>query len=252
MIHVERLHDGALWDVAFGDGKGNILDSELVRELTELFVEARATNVLRAVCLRGQGDNFSYGASVEEHLRENVGEMLPRFHGLFRALVDSQVVCLAAIRGKCLGGGLELACLCHRVFAAPNAAFAQPEIVLGVIAPIASVFLSERVGRANAEDLCLTGRTISSGEAFGMGLVDVLADSPVETSHRYASEYLLRHSASSLRFAVGAARHELSERLAHELPKIERIYLEQLMETDDAQEGIKAFVDKRSPNWRNR
>ncbi len=252
MLQVERLHGGALWDVAIGDGKGNVLDSHLVEELSELFVEARGTNILRAICLRGQGRNFSFGASVEEHLPEQVGAMLPRFHGLFRVMLESKVVCLAAVRGQCLGGGLELASFCHRVFASPDAAFAQPEIVLGVVAPVASLFLPDRIGRANAYDLCLSGRTISSTEALGMGLVDVLDDSPEEAARSYAREYLVRHSASSLRFAVAASHAELGKRLDNELPEIERLYLDELMETADAKEGLQAFLEKRAPEWKNR
>ena len=252
MLRVERLHDGALWDVTLGDGKGNILDASLIDALTEVFVEARETRTLRAVCLRGQGKNFSFGASVEEHLPEQVGAMLPRFHRLFHAMLDSRVVCLAAVRGQCLGGGLELAMFCHRVFASPDAKFGQPEIVLGVLAPVASLFLSERVGRATAEDLCLSGRTISSEEALSVGLVDVLDDAPDDAARAYAREYLLRHSASSLRFAVLAARYDLKKRLDNELPEIERLYLEELMRTADAREGIRAFIDKRAPQWSHR
>jgi cyclohexa-1,5-dienecarbonyl-CoA hydratase len=252
MLRVERLHDGALWDVAIGDGKGNILDARLVDALTEMFMEAREATTLRAVCLRGQGKNFSYGASVEEHLPEQVADMLPRFHGLFHAMLDSRVVCLAAVRGQCLGGGLELAMFCHRVFASPDAKFGQPEIVLGVLAPIASLFLAERVGRASAEDLCLSGRTISSEEALGVGLVDVIDDVPDDAARVYAREYLLRHSASSLRFAVLATRLDLKKRMDSELPELERLYLEELMKTADAREGIQAFLDKRSPKWSHR
>lgn len=249
MLQVERLHDGALWDVTLGDGKGNILDAALVDALTEMFEQARDATTLRAVCLRGQGKNFSYGASVEEHLPGQVADMLPRFHGLFHAMLASRVVCLAAVRGQCLGGGLELAMFCHRVFASPDAKFGQPEIVLGVLAPVASLLLAERVGRASAEDLCLSGRTISSEEALNVGLVDVMDDAPDDAARAYARQYLLRHSASSLRFAVLATRLDLKKRLDNELPEIERLYLEELMETADAKEGIQAFVDKRAPQW---
>lgn len=252
MIAIERLHGGALWDVEIGDGKGNILDRRLIEELTAMFVEARDASTLRAVCLRGHGRNFSYGASVEEHLPEQVRTMLSGFHGLFHAILDSRVVCLAAVRGRCLGGGLELASFCHRVFASPDALFAQPEIVLGVIAPMASLCLSERVGRANAEDLCLSGRTIASAQALTMGLVDVIDEAPEEAARSYAREHLLPHSALSLRFAVAVSRRGLKKRLDGELPEIERTYLEELMSTHDANEGLQAFLDKRTPHWTQR
>ena len=250
-IRLQRLEAGALWDVEFGGSKGNILDSELIRALTELFDDASKTREVRAVCLRGRGKHFSFGASVEEHRPEEVDAMLPRFHALFRRMLESSVVCLAAVRGQCLGGGLELASFCHRIFASPDAKFGQPEILLGVFAPMGSILLSERVGRPAADDLCLSGRTISATDALRIGLVDVLDDAPEKAAAAYARDHLVPHSASSLRHAVRAARYGLSKRLENELPVIERMYLEDLMSTRDAKEGIQAFLDKRAAQWRH-
>jgi cyclohexa-1,5-dienecarbonyl-CoA hydratase len=164
----------------------------------------------------------------------------------------SSVPALAAVRGQCLGGGLELASFCHRVFAAPDARLGQPEIVLGVFAPVASLMLPERIGRANAEDLCLTGRIVDASEAKQMGLVDVVAEEPEKAALEYARTHLLPRSASSLRHAVRALRLPLSRRLEGELARLERLYLEDLMGTQDAAEGIQAFLEKRAPVWRNR
>ena len=250
-IRVERLEDGALWDVELGGGKGNILDAQLIDALAELFRDAADTKALRAVCLRGQGRHFSFGASVEEHLPDEVGVMLARFHGLFSTMLESAVVCLAAVRGQCLGGGLELAAFCHRIFASPDAKFGQPEIVLGVFAPMGSILLSERLGSSGAEDLCLSGRSISARDAYRIGLADVIDENPEKAALAYAREHLVPRSASSLRFAVRAARLGLSKRLDSELPEMERLYLDELMASSDAEEGLRAFLDKRSPDWRN-
>lgn len=252
MLRVDRHENDSLWEVALGDGRGNILDAALVDALIELFGEAGAARSLKAVVLRGKGKHFSFGASVEEHLPDEVGAMLPRFHRLFRVMHRSHVVCLAAVRGQCLGGGLELASFCHRVFASPDAKFGQPEILLGVFAPMGSLFLPERIGRASAEDLCFTGRSVSAEEALAMGLVDVIDDAPDKAATAYAETHLLPHSASSLRFAVRAARYRLGKYLDEELPDIERIYLEELMATRDAGEGLRAFLDKRTPEWSDR
>lgn len=255
VLPVERLEAGAYWDVRLSGSKGNILDSRLVEALTRLFERAAADRELKTICLRGEGNHFSFGASVPEHLPEQVGDMLPRFHALFRALAASSVPCLAAVRGQCLGGGLELAMFCHRIFAAPDAKLGQPEIVLGVFAPVASLLLHERVGRARAEDLCLTGRTVSADEALRMGLVDVLSDDPERAALEYFRQYFAPKSASSLRFAVKACRHRIERLLVEDLPAIEKIYLdprEGLMSTSDAVEGIQAFLDKRPPSWGNR
>ena len=250
-LRVERLDSGAIWDVELDHGKGNILDTTLVRALRRLFEEAAEEAPLRAVCLHGHGGHFSFGASVEEHLPEAVAAMLPEFHALFRTMLESSVVCLAAVSGQCLGGGLELASFCHRIFASPKASFGQPEIRLGVFAPMGSLLLTERVGRAHADDLCLSGRSVSAEQAHRIGLVDVVDEAPESAARAYAREHLLPHSASSLRYAVRAARLSLRRRIEHELPELERIYLEELMSTHDAAEGVRAFVDKRPPRWRH-
>lgn len=251
-LHLERLEGGAYWDVELSGSQGNVLDSALIDALVAVFEEAASSRELKAICLRGPGKDFSFGASVKEHSPQEVGDMLPRFHRLFRAMDASAVVSLAAVRGQCLGGGLELASFCHRVFAAPDARLGQPEIVLGVFAPVASLILPERIGRANAEDLCLTGRVVGASEAAEMGLVDVVTEEPEKAALAYAREHLLPRSASSLRHAVRALRLPLSRRLEGELARLETLYLEDLMGTEDAAEGIQAFLEKRAPVWRNR
>jgi cyclohexa-1,5-dienecarbonyl-CoA hydratase len=251
-VTVEPQESGAYWRVFLDRPKGNILDGEMVGALTAVFRRAAGDADLKALCLEGRGSHFSFGASVPEHMPEHVETMLHAFHGMLRTMLDGSYVVLAAVRGQCLGGGLELASLCHRVFASSDARMGQPEIVLGVFPPVASVVLPERVGRANAEDLCLSGRIIQADEAQRIGLIDVIADDPSQASFDYAKEHLLPHSASSLRYAVKAARHGLRAHLTTELDEVERIYLEELMATGDAVEGLKAFIGKRAPQWKNR
>jgi cyclohexa-1,5-dienecarbonyl-CoA hydratase len=254
VLAVDRLDGGAYWEVRLSGSK-NVLNAPMVQALTRLFERAAADRDVKALALLGEDRHFSFGASVPEHLPEAVSEMLPRFHSLFRTMAASSVPCLAAIRGQCLGGGLELAMFCHRVFAAPDSRLGQPEITLGVFAPVASLLLEQRIGRANAEDLCLTGRVVGAAEALRMGLVDVVTDEPERSARDYFREYLSPKSASSLRFAVKACRHRVERLLVEDLPAIERLYLDGsdgLMATSDAAEGIRAFVDKRPPAWRNR
>ncbi len=249
-VRVERLEGGACWRVTLGGSKGNILDGALMDALTRVFQEAADAEALRAICLEGEGTHFSFGASVQEHLPDQVAGMFSRFDDLIAALLDSGVVILAAVRGQCLGGGLELVSLCHRVFASHDAKFGQPEIALGVFAPVASVVLTERVGRGAAEDLLLSGRSIDAEAALRIGLADELTgDDPAAAALAYARKHLLPHSASSLRLAVRAARMGLRARLDAELPSIEGLYLDQLMSTRDAVEGLQAFLEKRPPKW---
>ncbi len=251
-LTVAHLDDGAIWRAAIGGSKGNVLDAAVMDALADLFRRAAASPHLKAICLEGQGPHFSFGASVAEHLPPRVDAMLGRFHGSLLAMLDSAVPVLAAVRGQCLGGGLEVVSLCHRVFAARDARLGQPEIVLGVFAPVASLVLADRVGRGAADDLCLSGRSVPAEEALAMRLVDELADGdPAEAAIAWARTHLLPKSASSLRYAVRASRAGLRARLASELPAIERLYLDGLMSTADALEGLRAFGERRPAVWRD-
>ena len=251
LVNVAMIDDGAIWRVTFGVSKGNILDRATMSALRGVFRDGPHAASLKAICLEGAGRHFSFGASVPEHLPDQVGTMLNEIRHLVLDLLDSHIIVLAAVRGQCLGGGLELASVCHRVFASQDAMLGQPEIALGAFAPIASIVLPERIGRAHAEDLCLTGRSVSAAEALTIGLVDHLtADDPADAAIAWARKHLAPRSASSLRLAVKAVRAGYSSRLRTELPVLETIYLNELMATHDAIEGLRAFMEKRPPEWK--
>jgi len=250
-ITMTELDEGAYWHVSFENGTGNILDHETMAQLTAVFRRARSDARLRGVCLEGAGTHFSFGASVQEHQVDQVAGMLAAMRELALSMLEADVVIAAAVRGQCLGGGLEVATLCHRIIAAPDAKFGQPEIALGVFAPVGSIARVERNGRANAEDLCLTGRSIDSEAAFQMGLVDTIDERPADTAIAWLRAHFSMRSASSLRHAVRAIRASLLNRLRTELPALEGQYLNQLMLTADASEGLSAFLEKRLPAWRH-
>jgi cyclohexa-1,5-dienecarbonyl-CoA hydratase len=250
-VAVEELEDGQIWRVRLATPKANILDIEKTERLSALFGRATEQRGLKAILIEGEGPHFSFGASVPEHLPGQFERMLRGFHGLFYRMLDAEVMTLAAVRGQCLGGALELASFCHRVFAAPDAKLGQPEIVLGVFAPVASVALPARVGQSHAEDLCLSGRSIGGEEALRIGLVDELADDPGDAALAYARAHLLPRSASSLRLAVRAVRQGFADRFRADLAEVERLYMNELMSTADAQEGLQSFVEKRKPEWRD-
>jgi cyclohexa-1,5-dienecarbonyl-CoA hydratase len=250
-VRVEPLDDGAIWRVLLATPKANIVDMEKVEVLTAIFDRAKTTADLKAIVIEGEGPHFSFGASVQEHLPGQFEAMLRGFHGLFGRMLDASVFTLAAVRGQCLGGGLELVFFCNRVVASPDAKLGQPEIMLGVFAPVASVALADRVGRGAAEDLCISGRSVSAAEALRIGLADQIADDPAEAALAYARKYLLPKSASSLRMAQRAVRREFGERFRREIAEVERLYAEELMATADANEGLNAFLAKREPQWRN-
>ena len=248
-VRLEQLEEGAVWRVVLATPKANILDMEKTEQLCSIFDRARHEKQLKAIVIEGQGPHFSFGASVAEHLPDKVEAMLRGFHRLFHVMLEASVPTLAVVRGQCLGGGLELVSFCNRIFASPDAKLGQPEMMLGVFAPVASVVLSERIGRGRAEDLCLSGRSLTAEQALATGLVDEIADDPGEAALAYVREHLLPKSASSLRMAVRAVRVGFAQRFKGELAAVERLYLDELMATADANEGLAAFIEKRKPSW---
>ena len=250
-LRIDKLAAGAIWRLRLNAPKANILDGAMVMALQVAFEAAGRSKDTKAILLEGEGPNFSFGASVPEHLPEAVAKMLQGFHGMFRAALASGIPCLAVVHGHCLGGGLELASFCQRVFASHDVRLGQPEIKLGVFAPMASLMLADRVGRAAAEDLCLTGRSLGAKEALSIGLVDETLEDPGEAALAYAREHFLPLSASSLRLACRALRLDLRNRMGASLERIEALYLEELVATRDAEEGLRSFIEKRKPTWRN-
>jgi cyclohexa-1,5-dienecarbonyl-CoA hydratase len=251
-LHVELEKDGALLRLRLSRPKANIVDAAMIAALRAALEEHLAGARLRAVLLEAEGPHFSFGASVEEHLPGSCAAMLRELHALILQLVSSPVPVLVAVRGQCLGGGLELAAAGHRIFAAPGATIGQPEIKLAVFAPAASCLLPERIGQSRAEDLLFSGRGIGAEEAHRIGLVDALADDPSQAALAYFEEHFAPRSASSLRFAVRAARYDLVYRIRRKLAEVERLYLAELMATHDAVEGLSAFIAKRAPVWEDR
>ena len=251
-LHVELEKDGALLRLRLSRPKANIIDAEMIAALRAALHEHLSGARLRAVLLEAEGPHFSFGASVEEHLPGSCAAMLHELHALILQLVASPVPVLVAVRGQCLGGGLEVAAAGHLIFAAPGATLGQPEIKLAVFAPAASCLLPERIGPSRAADLLFSGRGIGAEEAHRIGLVDALAEDPLQAALAYFEEHLAKRSAGSLRFAVRAARFDFVQRVRRKLAEVERLYLEELMATHDAVEGLTAFIAKRPAVWEDR
>jgi len=248
-LQVSRARDGRLLRLRLARPKANIVDAEMIAALDAALAEAAADTHLRAVLLDHDGPHFSFGASVQEHLPDQCAAMLKSLHALVLRMVAYPVPILVAVRGQCLGGGLEVAAAGHLIFAAPDAKLGQPEIVLGVFAPAASCLLPERMGLARAEDLLFSGRSITGEEAAGSGLVNMLAEDPVAAALAYYDGHLAGHSANSLRFAVRASRMDMVDRVRAKIARVEELYLKDLMSTRDAVEGLTAFLEKRSTVW---
>lgn len=244
--------DGKLLRLRLARPKPNIVDAEMIGALSKALADHADDRDLAAVILDHEGPHFSFGASVQEHLPGQAAEMLGAIHDLIRAMLSYPLPILVVARGQCLGGGLEVATAGSLIFAAPDAAFGQPEIKVGVFAPAASCVLPTRIGQARAEDLLLSGRSIGAEEALKIGLVTSVSENPEEAALDYFEKQLASHSTVVLRHAVRAAREEFASRVGARLEAMEKLYLDGLMKTHDAIEGLQAFVDKRTAKWENR
>jgi len=244
--------DNALLRLRLARPKANIVDAEMIAALHGALVAHGSNTSLRGVLLDAEGPHFSFGASVEEHLPAQCAQMLGSLHALIVAMVEFPVPIWLAVRGQCLGGGLEVALAGSWIFAAPDAQFGQPEMKLGVFAPAASVLLPYRVSLAVAEDLLYSGRSIAASEAKDCGLVHVVADDPETAALGWFHEHLQGKSAAALACATAAARGAMRRDVRHRLAEVEHLYLDRLMATRDANEGLVAFLAKRKPSWEHR
>lgn len=246
-VRVDR--DGALLCLTLARPKANLIDAAMIAALAEALAQHRGRRGLRGVLIDAEGPHFSFGASVEEHLPGRCAQMLASLHALLLAMLDYPVPIASVVRGQCLGGGLELALAGGPIFAARDAQFAQPEMKLGVFAPAASVLLPWRVNQPVAEDLLLSGRSIGADEAHAIGLVQHVGDDPAQAALACFDTGIAGKSASSLALAIAAARAARVREARARLAELERLYLEQLMRTHDANEGLAAFLAKRQPHW---
>jgi cyclohexa-1,5-dienecarbonyl-CoA hydratase len=249
-VWLER--DGALLRLRLARPKANLIDAAMIAALGEAFAGYRGNAGLLAALVDHEGPHFSFGASVEEHLPGACEQMLASLHALIGAMLEWPRPILMGVRGQCLGGGLELALAGNLLFAAPDAQFGQPEMKLGVFAPAASVLLPLRIGQARAEDLLYSGRSIDAPTALAWGLVNEVADDPAAAAAAYFEKHLAGKSAASLAHAVRAAREPFAELARARLDDVEALYLEKLMATRDAKEGLAAFMEKRAPKWEHR
>ncbi len=248
-LKVWAERSGALLRLRLARPKANIVDAAMIAALQAAFDAQRGKSGTLAVLLDAEGAHFSFGASVEEHLAERCAAMLASLHALLLAMLEWPVPILVAVRGQCLGGGLELAMGGSLIFAATDARLGQPEIQLGVFAPAASCLLPPRIGQAASEDLLYSGRSVGAEEALRLGLVTSVSADPEAAALAYFDQHLAGKSASSLACAVAAARGGYLPEVRRRIAEVERLYLERLMQTRDANEGLAAFIAKRPPKW---
>lgn len=228
----------------------NVIDIPLMERLAESLADLENRSDLSILVLSGKGKAFSAGVDVAAHTPEKIEEMLQKFHGVIRALVASKKVTIAAVHGHCLGGGAELAMVCDVVYTTESAQWGFPEIKLGCFPPVASTALAALVGQKRAAELILTGRTIRGNEAAEIGLATRATAGPeLENAVAKCLEDLVGLSSSALALTKKASYAWDSIHFDKGLARAEKIYLEELMKTADAQEGIRAFMEKREPRW---
>ena len=244
--------DANAYRITLSDPPLNILDVAMLDELRDAI--SRVAHDRHALIIDAQGEKaFSAGASVHDHLGDRVTTMLGHFHGCFRMLAKLDVVTIALVRGAALGGGCELALGCDFVLASDRAKFSQPEINLGVFPPVAAYQLSRQLTPRKGLELLLTGDVIDAAAAERLGLVNAVF--PFAEFDARAAEWLQRlykQSASSLRFAKRAFRLAQNADFYERLAAVEHLYLDELMQTSDANEGLNAFIEKRKPVWSGR
>jgi cyclohexa-1,5-dienecarbonyl-CoA hydratase len=240
--------------LVFRHEPGNLLTGEIVGRLHAALDDLADLPHLRLVTIEGAGADFSFGASIPEHLPEPIARVLPATHALLAALLDVPAPTAAVVRGRCLGGGFELALACDFILAAETATFGLPEIALGVFPPAASVLLPARAGISRATSAILAGAPRSAADWHAAGLIECVApeaDLRTVVDDWFARTFA-RRSAEALRQAVRAVRVPLRDAIARDLSKIEELYLQDLMRTEDAREGIRAFLEKRPAEWKDK
>lgn len=253
-IEVKYSHDNTVCNVTLNDGKGNVLDNLMMSDLLTLLDDLKKKPDIKIITFEGDGKHFSFGASVEDHTKDRAQEMLSTFHQIFYKIIDLGIPTLAKISGQCLGGGLELALVCNILYADSTAKLGQPEISLGVFAPPASIILPLKIGNSRAEELLITGKSISAEEGERIGLINRVFENKDDMEigvQEWIDFYIIPKSASSLKYAVKAARKSFNQTILVKLPELEKEYISNLMETKDANEGIQSFIEKRNPVWEN-
>ena len=252
-LRIAHGGDGAHVRLTLDRPKGNIVTAALIGELRAALATIRPGGGVKLISLEAAGANFSYGASVEEHVAERIAQVLPELNAAVLDLLRAPAPTLAVVRGRCLGGGFELVLACDMVFAADDAVLGVPEVGLGVFPPAAAAILPMRVGCSRAARAVVAGEALPASWWETSGLIDRVVPSDAldaEVNAWFAAQ-LAPRSAAALAHAAEAARAALVHTVPALLAGLERQYLDRLMRTHDASEGIAAFIERRVPQWRN-
>jgi cyclohexa-1,5-dienecarbonyl-CoA hydratase len=234
----------------------NILNIEMMEELNTAlagFQHHSTSEPLKVIVIAASGKAFSAGVDIADHTEDKVHEMLAVFHKIFENLRSLEIPTVAMVQGAALGGGCEIAACCDMLLASDKATFGQPEIKVGVFPPVAAVVFPKLIGLKKAYELLMTGEVISAQEAHRLGLVNAVF--PAEDFEARADKFvkdIAKNSAVVLRITKRSINDSLDLEFPHALEKLEDLYLNTLMRTADAHEGLAAFLEKRAPVWKNK
>jgi cyclohexa-1,5-dienecarbonyl-CoA hydratase len=233
----------------------NVLNIAMMNEIGAALNECdQQTDLVAIVFEAAEGSRaFSAGVAVEEHVPETIVEMLDSFHNIFRMLNKISRPAIAAVDGAALGGGCELVAACDIVIAGERAKFGQPEIKLGVFPPVAAILLPRIIGEKKAREMILTGETIDANEALRLGLANYVV--PSGELQQKTNELLARLrelSSASLAMTRRALDVAAGDKFDQSLKEVENLYLNELMKTEDAKEGLRSFMEKQKPEWKNK
>jgi len=232
----------------------NVFNIDMMREIAKALGESNQREIVAIVFDADKNCRaFSAGVAVEDHVQDTIFQMLDAFHSIFRLLEQVAKPTIALIDGAALGGGCELVAACDIVIASDRSRFGQPEIKLGVFPPVAAVLLPLVIGEKRARELILTGEIIDAVEAGRLGLCNhVVPGAHLEPKLNEVLAKLRELSGTSLSYARQSLDLGRGRSLEDALSQQENIYLHELMKTQDANEGVKAFMEKRKAIWRHR
>ena len=253
--HIKFRIDERVARITFARPPLNVFNIAMMREIVDALKECAQERDLAAIVFDATPDSraFSAGVAVEEHVPETVFQMLDSFHSVFRMLGQISRPVIAVVEGPALGGGCELVAACDIVIAGERARFGQPEIKLGVFPPVAAILLPRIIGEKRARELILLGDMIDAAEALRLGLVNhVVPATEIEQKLLSVLAKLRDFSASSLAMTRMALDLGAQSSFQTDLAGVENLYLNELMKTQDAHEGVRSFMEKRKPEWRHR
>jgi len=231
----------------------NVMNTAMMQEINAGLEALRENQAAKVLVIKAEGKSFSAGVDVADHTPDKVDAMMKEFHRTFELLHSFKIPSVAVVDGAALGGGCELVIYCDMVIASERAKFGQPEIKVGVFPPIAAAMFPRLIRRNRTLELLMSGDTILAAEAERIGLINRVF--PVDGFEQQANAFVGKftvHSKVILEMTKRAVDRGLYSPCMEAIDRAEDLYMNEMMKTEDAREGLQAFMEKRQPQWKNR